>query len=81
MSDEEREKTIQKHYEGRAKKYTRGLSSEDVWNMREDRLENAFEGDLEALEEEERRRKRGQVEGEAGETKLRWSVGKGSTPT
>ena len=52
MSEEERKRRIQAHYSGRAAKYRTGPSSEDVWSVREERLEGAFEGDLEALEEE-----------------------------
>ncbi|MCJ1255843.1 hypothetical protein MMC24_003661 [Lignoscripta atroalba] len=55
MSEEDRKKRIQEHYRGRAAKYKAGPSSEDVWNLREERLEGAFEGDLEALEEEIKR--------------------------
>ncbi|MCJ1244265.1 hypothetical protein MMC30_001463 [Trapelia coarctata] len=61
MSDGERKKKIQDHYQGRARKYERGPSSEDVWRMREERVEEAFEGDFEAVEaemKEEWRRKR-----------------------
>ncbi|MCJ1387142.1 hypothetical protein MMC17_010271 [Xylographa soralifera] len=55
MGEEERKLRIQKHYEERAKKYKVGPSSEDVWEMREEIVEGAFEGSLEALEEELRR--------------------------
>jgi len=57
MSDEEREKRIQEHYRGRAVKYKVGPSSEDVWEVRTERIDAPFEGDLEALEEQERRSK------------------------
>ncbi|MCJ1387163.1 hypothetical protein MMC18_000003 [Xylographa bjoerkii] len=55
MGEEERKRRIQKHYEGRAEKYKVGPSSEDVWEVREEIVEGAFEGDLEAVEEEMRR--------------------------
>ena len=55
MGEEERQRRIQKHYEGRARKYKEGPSSEDVWEMREEAVQGAFEGDLEAVEEEMRR--------------------------
>ncbi|MCJ1399116.1 hypothetical protein MMC11_002318 [Xylographa trunciseda] len=55
MDGEERKRRIQKHYEGRAKKYKTGPSSEDVWELRNESVKDAFEGDLEAVEEEMRR--------------------------
>lgn len=61
MSEEARAKKIQDHYQGRARKYEVGPSSEDVWRIREERVEGAFEGDFEAVEaemKEEWRRKR-----------------------
>lgn len=61
MSEGEREKRIQEHYKGRARKYEVGPSSEDVWRIRKERVEGAFEGDFEAVEaemKEEWRRKR-----------------------
>ncbi|SLM41082.1 Protein of unknown function DUF3128 [Lasallia pustulata] len=58
MSDEERMRRVQDHYRQRAVKYKVGPSSEDVWEVRMERLEGAFEGDLERLEREEVERKR-----------------------
>ena len=58
LSEEGKAERIQRHYEGRAKKYRVGPSSEDVWEIREARVEEAFEGDLEALEREIRERER-----------------------
>lgn len=61
MSDELRMKTVRDHYRQRAVKYKVGPSSEDVWEVRLERVEGAFEGDLEGLErEEEERKKRGE---------------------
>ena len=56
MGEEERKRRIQDHYRGRDTKYENGPSSEDIWRLREVRIEGAFEGDLEAAEEEERKR-------------------------
>lgn len=61
MSEEARVKRIRDHYQGRARKYEVGPSSEDVWRIREERVEEAFEGDFEAVEaemKEEWRRRR-----------------------
>ena len=55
MNDEERAGMIQEHYRKRETKYKNGPSCEDVWRMREVRLDNAFEGDLEALEAREKK--------------------------
>ena len=55
MGEEWKKRKIQEHYEERAKKYKIGPSSEDVWEMREEIVEGAFEGDLEAVEEEYKR--------------------------
>ena len=52
MGDEERRKKIQDHYAGKVEKYRTGPSSEDVWEVREEKVEGAFEGDLEAAERE-----------------------------
>lgn len=51
-------KRVQDHYRQRAVKYKVGPSSEDVWEVRLERIEGAFEGDLEKLEREEEARKR-----------------------
>ncbi|MCJ1292786.1 hypothetical protein MMC34_004339 [Xylographa carneopallida] len=55
MGEEWKKRKIQEHYAGRARKYQVGPSSEDVWEMREEIVEGAFEGDLEAVEEEWRK--------------------------
>ncbi|MCJ1417936.1 hypothetical protein MMC32_004281 [Xylographa parallela] len=55
MGEEWKKRKIQEHYEERAKKYKIGPSSEDVWEMRKEIVEGAFEGDLEAVEEELRK--------------------------
>ncbi|MCJ1287527.1 hypothetical protein MMC26_006879 [Xylographa opegraphella] len=55
MGEEWKKRKIQEHYEERARKYKVGPSSEDVWEMRREIVEGAFEGDLEALEEELRK--------------------------
>lgn len=62
MSDEERQGRVLEHYRVRETKYRVGASSEDVWVQRETMLVGAFEGDLEAVLAEEKRRK-----GEGGE--------------
>jgi len=67
MSDDERKKKIQDHHQGRARKYERGPSSEDVWRIREERVEGAFEGDFEALEAEMTEEWRRQRESDGGE--------------
>lgn len=54
---------IQDHYRQRAVKYKVGPSSEDVWEVRTEPVVDAFRGDLEALEREERE---GEGEGELG---------------
>lgn len=54
------------HYRQRAVKYKVGPSSEDVWEVREEPVEGAFAGDLEALEREEVERGGGSVGGEEG---------------
>ncbi|MCJ1340396.1 hypothetical protein MMC09_005690 [Bachmanniomyces sp. S44760] len=50
MDEEEREKRIWRYYKGQAQKYRTGPSSEDCWELRTERLEDAFEGDLERAE-------------------------------
>ena len=61
MNDEERGGMIQEHYRKRETKYKNGPSSEDVWRLREVRVDNPFEGDLEALEAEEKRETSGKA--------------------
>lgn len=56
MNDEERQKRVIEHYRDRETKYRVGPSSEDVWVSRERMISGAFEGDLEAVEREERAR-------------------------
>ena len=53
MSDKQRMRKVQDHYRQRAVKYKVGPSSVDVWEVRLERIEGAFEGDLEKLEREE----------------------------
>ncbi|MCJ1357309.1 MAG: hypothetical protein MMC33_007305 [Icmadophila ericetorum] len=55
MTEEERKIRIQAHYREKDKKYRVGPSSEDIWRLREERVDGAFEGNLEAAEEAERR--------------------------
>lgn len=55
MTEEERKRRIQAHYREKDKKYKAGPSSEDIWRLREERIDGAFEGDLEAAEEAQRR--------------------------
>lgn len=57
MSDEERQGKVLEHYQMRETKYRVGPSSEDVWVQRETMLVGAFEGDLEAVMAEEKRRR------------------------
>jgi hypothetical protein len=47
---EEKEKMIRDHYRKKHIKYKTGPSSEDVWELRKEPVEGAFEGDMEALE-------------------------------
>ena len=60
MNEERRIARVQEHYRKKDLKYRDGKSSEDVWEMRDQVLEGAFEGDLDAAlrearkEEEER---------------------------
>ncbi|MCJ1364436.1 hypothetical protein MMC16_003547 [Acarospora aff. strigata] len=51
--EEKRQSMIQEHYRQRAVKYKVGPSSEDVWEVRTEPVQGAFQGDLEALEKEE----------------------------
>ena len=64
MGEEERMRRIQKHYRVKEDRLRRGPNSEDVWKIREERVEGAFEGDLEAIEEEEMNR--GELAGGVG---------------
>jgi hypothetical protein len=57
MSEEERQGKVLDHYRRREAKYRNGPSSEDVWVQRATMLVGAFEGDLEAVLAEERRRR------------------------
>ena len=59
MGEEERKRRVQEHYRARAGKYESGPSSEDIWRVRERRVEGAFEGDLEAVEREEKEEREG----------------------
>ncbi|KAH3519846.1 hypothetical protein KXV55_006890 [Aspergillus fumigatus] len=52
MADEERKKVIRDHYRKKAIKYKTGPSSEDVWDLRREPVQHAFQGDFEALERE-----------------------------
>lgn len=47
-----RRKTIRDHNRKKAIKYKTGPSSEDVWDVRLDPAEKAFQGDFAALERE-----------------------------
>lgn len=51
-SDEERRKVIRDLNRRKAIKYKTGPSSEDVWDLRTEPAENAFQGDFVALEKE-----------------------------
>lgn len=51
-SDDLRKKTIREHNRKKAIKYKTGLSSEDVWDVRLDPANGAFQGDFAALERE-----------------------------
>ena len=56
MNDERRKEKIREHYKAKDQKYREGKSSEDVWEMRDQILEGALEGDLDAaLKREEER--------------------------
>ena len=64
MSEEERRERIRKHYYEKDEKYRTGPSSEDVWKVREKKVDEPFVGDFEAYERsvrraEERERERG----------------------
>jgi hypothetical protein len=48
----EKGKLIQDHYRKKAVKYKTGPSSEDVWELRREPVQGAFEGDMLALERE-----------------------------
>ena len=50
----DRAQAIREHHYKKLEKYRTGPSSEDVWEMRTTPLKNAFQGDLEALEEQVR---------------------------
>ncbi|KAH1871667.1 hypothetical protein KXV51_006990 [Aspergillus fumigatus] len=52
MAVEERKKVIRDHYRKKAIKYKTGPSSEDVWDLRREPVQHAFQGDFEALERE-----------------------------
>ncbi|GFF51984.1 uncharacterized protein C227.17c [Aspergillus udagawae] len=52
MADEERKKVIRDHYRKKAVKYKTGPSSEDVWDLRREPVQHAFQGDFAALERE-----------------------------
>jgi len=49
--EKDRVKAVQDHYKQRAIKYKTGPSSEDVWDVRVEPAKDAFQGNLEALEE------------------------------
>lgn len=51
-SEEMRRKAIRDHNRKKAIKYKTGPSSEDVWDVRLDPAEKAFQGDFAALERE-----------------------------
>lgn len=51
-SGEARAQAIQDHYRKKSIKYKTGPSSEDIWEVRMEPLRNAFQGDLEKLEQE-----------------------------
>ncbi|KAL8750065.1 MAG: hypothetical protein Q9184_006563 [Pyrenodesmia sp. 2 TL-2023] len=53
LGDQERESRIRDHYKLREMKYRVGASSEDVWQPRTEKLESAFDEDLEAAERAE----------------------------
>ena len=60
MNDERRKERIREHYRAKDQKYREGKSSEDVWEMRDQVLKDALEGDLDAAlrrEEEEEKAK------------------------
>ena len=62
MNDERRKERIREHYQKKDQKYREGKSSEDVWEMRDQILEGALEGDLDAaLKREEEERTKGLV--------------------
>ncbi|OKL59096.1 hypothetical protein UA08_05869 [Talaromyces atroroseus] len=52
--DDARKEMIRDHYRKKAIKYKTGPSSEDVWEVRMEPLEGAFQGDFDALERGER---------------------------
>ena len=51
---EDRQKAIKDHYRKKAIQYKTGPSSEDIWTTRTEPFREAFQGDLEALEEQVR---------------------------
>lgn len=51
-SDDLRKKAIRAHNRKKAIKYKTGPSSEDVWDVRLERVRDAFQGDFAALERE-----------------------------
>lgn len=51
-SEDQRSKMIADRYRKKAIKYKKGPSSEDVWEIRTEPLEGAFQGDFAALERE-----------------------------
>jgi len=53
---EDKERLIRDHYRKKAIKYKTGPSSEDVWELRREPIEGAFEGDFVALEREMKER-------------------------
>ncbi|KAJ5540684.1 hypothetical protein N7494_005760 [Penicillium frequentans] len=62
-SDELRKKTIREHNRRKAIKYKTGPSSEDVWDVRLDPANEAFQGDFAALEREMKAEEEAQQKG------------------
>jgi hypothetical protein len=60
-SDESRRETIRDHYRKKAVKYKTGPSSEDVWEVRTEPLQNPFGADMAAYKEQQKPEK---IEGE-----------------
>ncbi|PWY65314.1 hypothetical protein BO70DRAFT_276994, partial [Aspergillus heteromorphus CBS 117.55] len=52
FGDQQRKNAIRDHYRKKAVKYKTGPSSEDVWDARTERVQNAFCGDFVALEKQ-----------------------------
>ncbi|GKZ37651.1 hypothetical protein AbraIFM66950_009300 [Aspergillus brasiliensis] len=52
LPDQQRRKAIRDHNRKKAIKYKTGPSSEDVWDVRTEPVQNAFSGDFAALERE-----------------------------